>query len=112
MSGIEVNNLVYLQRTTNGTFSFSEEGKQLCIEPSIIHGPDVINGQEDENLFLGVVTNVHNKPSLNYRWFHNGNPFCSGIHRSLIKVSEPGKYYCKVKYGKYELQSSEVDVLM
>ena len=77
-----------------------------------MHGPDVINGQEDENLFLGVVTNVHNKPSLNYQWFHNGNPLCSGIHRSLIKVSEPGKYYCKVKYGKNELQSSEVDVLI
>ena len=35
VSGIEVKNLVYLQRTTNATFSFSEEEKQLCKEPSV-----------------------------------------------------------------------------
>ncbi|KXJ16287.1 hypothetical protein AC249_AIPGENE28260 [Exaiptasia diaphana] len=109
-SGIDVNNRCYLL-TTDGHVSFPDVDKLCTEELTILHRPEVINGEDSMgHFFVGVVTNHHNKLSLEYAWFHNGNPLCSGPKQSITKVSEPGTYYCKVQVGEKELQSPNVDV--
>lgn len=113
LSGLEINNTVYLQRSIDEPtlFTFPEAGNvPKPNEVMILHGPDVIHGHEQEVLFLGVVTSVHNKDGLSYHWFFNDTPLCNGPQRCMIKVIEPGSYFCKVVYNEIELLSSTVTV--
>ncbi|XP_031558977.1 uncharacterized protein LOC116295333 [Actinia tenebrosa] len=114
LSGVDINDTVYLQRSITydeSAFLFPAAGK-VSNEAAILHGPEVINGHEHDSgiLFLGVVISVHNKIGLSYQWFFNGQPLCSGPHRCLIKVTEPGSYFCKVFYKEIMLQSATVTV--
>ena len=112
LSGVEINNTVYLQRSIDESAFFFPAAGKVPNEAIILHGPDVINGHEHDSkeLFLGVVTSVHNKIGLSYHWFFNDQPLCNGLHRCLIKAVEPGSYFCKVFYNNIALKSATVTV--
>lgn len=117
VSGISVNDRLYLSRNDDGeTFSFPsiDFGENLengvFGEAAILHGPDVINGYHEGNLFLGVVSNVHNKTGLMHKWIHNGAPMYYGPNRCLLKISEPGTYSCIVCDGNTALETTSVEV--
>ena len=81
-------------------------------DPLIIYGPDLINGYQGDDFFLGVITNVHNKHGIMYTWFHNGNSIHDGYFLSLLRVDEPGTYYCKISCNRIELVSSSVNIVI
>ena len=119
LSGITVNDTVYLRRDdcseeddNQGTTSYllPTADVHTSSDPMIVHGPDLINGYQDDDFFLGVISNVHNKPGTMYTWFHNGNPIHFGEFLSLIRVDAPGVYYCKLSYNQIELVSSSVNI--
>ncbi|CAB4016756.1 Hypothetical predicted protein [Paramuricea clavata] len=103
LSGVTVNDTVYLRRDdcckedeNQGTISYSLPTADVhtASGPVIIHGPDLINGYQDDDFFLGVITNVHNKQG------------------TIVLVNdEPGIYYCKLSYNGIELVSSSVNIV-
>ena len=110
LCGIQVNETVYLERNATSAFSFPVAG-DVSTKAAILHGPEIINGFEDEQLFLGVITNVHNKLGLVYSWFHNGQVKVNGHNYCLINIKEPGTYCCKVFYEELEMESETVNVV-
>ena len=120
LSGVTVNDTVYLRRDdcskedeNQGTISYSLPTADVhtASGPVIIHGPDLINGYQYDDFFLGVITNVHGKQGTMYTWFHNGNPIHFGEFLSMLRVDEPGIYYCKLSYNGIELVSSSVNIV-
>ena len=97
VSGITVNNTVYLKRDDCSVkeevvdqstilYSFPNVDVPFACDSIIIYGPDVINGYQDDDFFLGMITNVHNKNGTMYTWFHNGNPIRGEYFLSLLIV--------------------------
>lgn len=126
LSGVTVNDTVYLIRDgcrldssilnedeNQETISYSLPTADVpnTSDPVIIHGPELINGYQDDDFFVGVITNVHNKHGTMYTWFHNGNPIHFGEFLSLLRVDEPGIYHCKLSYNQIQLVSSSVNIV-
>lgn len=94
VSRIVVQNTVFLERDGN---------VYICPEVSspeqfILNGPNQVFGLEDDDsnsLVLGANTIAHNNNYI-YKWLRNGNLFCSGINRCVVKVTEPGSYHVTV----------------
>ena len=81
VSGITVNNTVYLKQDDCSVkeevvdqimilYSFPNVDVPFASDPIIIYGPDVINGYQDDDFFLGMITS---KDGTMCTWFHNEN---------------------------------------
>ena len=123
LSGATVNDTVYLRRNdcskdveveNQSTILYSLPNADMPTgsDPLIIYGPDLINGYQGDDFFLGVITNAHNKHGIMYTWFHNGNSIHNGYFLSLLRVDEPGTYYCKLSCNRIELVSSSVNIVI
>ena len=88
----------------------SPAAEQSQDKPAILFGPDLVYGCEGKELFLAVVTNFHNEIGVMYEWSHDDTTVLRGAFHALIKVSNPGKYSCKVWYGDQQLSSNCVVV--
>ena len=106
---IEINGLPYLSYD-KGKFIFHQMTEiSLTDMPVIHHGPDVINGHEDNILYIGVLTNRDNNRGL-FKWFLDGKVIIEGPKLCFIKVTHPGKYHCLVMMEGAELVTKPVVV--
>ena len=106
LSSVTVNGCEHLTNNNAGP------GMEDCQDPkpTILYGPDVVNGYENGNLFLGVIINIHHKEGLIYTWFWNGRMIFNGPKCCLIKIKESGTFHCFIKFNDTELKSNTVHV--
>ena len=71
---------------------------------------DEVHGYERDQLFVGVVTNFHNEIGVTYEWYLNDTLFLRASLHTLIRINEPGTYFCQVLYGDLPLTSNKVEV--
>lgn len=110
LSGIQINGRAYLERSLDGSFQYPAS-KKVPSQCEILYGPDTLNGHDEESLYLGVITSVHNKLGLTYAWFRNHQAITIGANMSAIKVKAPGSYFCRVSYKDREMMSTMVEVV-
>lgn len=96
VSAIKINSTSYLERSLDRSLLFPGSGNISSGHATILHGPDTIDGHDDGLLFLGVITSVHNKIGLSYVWFQIDHAIYDGANMYVMKVEEPGTYFCKV----------------
>lgn len=90
LTHVEKDKKLYLTELEDGSYQlYSFTSSQ---NPEIImHGPDEINGLNDGDLMLGLITPLHNKNIL-YQWYKDGHLVFEGINASVLKVTNPGEY--------------------
>ena len=110
VSGIEVNDTVYLERNAEETYHFPANTFVNTPEADILHGPETINGYLDGYLFIGVITSVHSRIGVDYCWYRNDKAVVEGPNHCLVKIKEPGAYSCTVGYKEIKLTSCTVNV--
>lgn len=116
VSDISVDNKNYLTRewdppTEDTFFSYPAQETNKPV-PAILHGPEVINGYNENHLLIGVIVNFHNELGVMYSWFKDNQKICNGHNLCLIEVSEAGTYFAQVQYGDELLSTEQVIIVM
>ena len=102
-----------IERNQADVLTYVFPAASRCSETSsqIVHGPDEINGWDDDRLIIGVVFKQHSKEAVLYRWFQNQTLIASGNMENIIEIKQAGVYSCEIEVNGAREKSKEIHII-